>query len=54
MQDIIKESLEGSIIKIDEKLVTHHLNEIVLETVEQTFTFLISPAQLRFNTIPSR
>lgn len=41
MQDVNKEGLEGSIIKIDEKLVTNHLNEIVLETVEQTLNGLL-------------
>jgi putative transposase len=41
MQDINKEGAEGSIIKIDEKLVTNHLNEIVLETVEQTLNGLL-------------
>ena len=42
MQDVNKETLEGSIIiKMDEKLVTNHLNEIVLETVEQTLNGLL-------------
>ena len=41
MQDINKEDLEGSIIKIDEKLMTNHLNEIVLEIVEQTLNGLL-------------
>jgi putative transposase len=41
MQDVTKESLEGSIIKIDEKVVTNHLNEIVLATVEQTLNGLL-------------
>ena len=43
MQDVIKEGLGGSIIKIDEKVVTNHLNEIVLETVEQTLNGRCSP-----------
>lgn len=41
MQDSIKETLNDSIIKIDEKVVTNHLNEIVLETVEQTLNGLL-------------
>ncbi len=41
MQDSNKETLNDSIIKIDEKVVTNHLNEIVLETVEQTLNGLL-------------
>lgn len=41
MKDVSKEGLEGSIIKIDDKLVTNHLNELVLETVEQTLNGLL-------------
>jgi transposase-like protein len=41
MEDVNKEALEGSIIKIDERMVTNHLNEIVLETVEQTLNGLL-------------
>lgn len=41
MKDVNKEVLEGSIIKIDETLVTNHLNEMVLETVEQTLNGLL-------------
>ncbi len=39
--NISKESLEGSIIKIDERLVSNHLNELVLNTVEQTLNGLL-------------
>jgi len=41
MENVSKEGLLGSIIKIDEKLVTNHLNEIVLDTVEQTLNGLL-------------
>ncbi len=41
MQDVNREGLDSSIIKIDEKVVTNHLNEIVLETVEQTLNGLL-------------
>jgi putative transposase len=41
MEDLNKEGLPGSIIKIDEGLVTNHLNELVLETVEQTLNGLL-------------
>jgi transposase-like protein len=41
MEDLSKENLAGSIIKIDEGLVTNHLNELVLETVEQTLNGLL-------------
>lgn len=41
MEDLSKNGLPDSIIKIDEKLVTNHLNQIVLETVEQTLNGLL-------------
>ncbi len=41
MENISKEGMEGSIIKVDERLVTNHLNELVLETVEQTLNGLL-------------
>ncbi len=41
MEDVYKEGLAGSIIKIYEDLVTNHLNEIVVETVEQTLNGLL-------------
>ncbi len=34
MEDVSKKGLSGSMIRIDEGLVTNHLNELVLETVE--------------------
>ena len=36
MPDISKETLNDSIIKIDEKIITNHLSEIAPETIEQT------------------
>ena len=41
MEDVSKEGLSGPMIKIDEGLVTNHLNELVLETVEQTLNGLL-------------
>ncbi len=40
MENVIKEGLQDA-IKIDEKLVENHLNEIVLETVENTLNGLL-------------
>lgn len=41
MEDLNKDGLSGSMIKIDDNLVTNHLNELVLETVEQTLNGLL-------------
>jgi putative transposase len=40
MENVIRDGLQDA-IKIDDKLVTNHLNEIVLETVEQTLNGLL-------------
>jgi transposase-like protein len=40
MENVIKEGLQDA-IKIDGELVQNHLNEIVLETVEQTLNGLL-------------
>lgn len=41
MEDVSKQGLEGSIIKVDDRLVTNHLNELMVETVEQTLNGLL-------------
>ena len=41
MEDVSRQGLEGSIIKVDDRLVTNHLNELVVETVEQTLNGLL-------------
>ncbi len=41
MEEVNRQGLEGSMFKIDDRLVSNHLNELVVETVEQTLNGLL-------------
>ena len=41
MENVNRDDLNSSMIKIDNELVHNHLNELVLETVEQTLNGLL-------------
>ena len=41
MENVNREGTAGSIIQIDERIVTNHLNELVFDMVEQTLNGLL-------------